>query len=148
MSTMKPWIPATAVPWTWLGTCLLAGACAVWVSESRAMQVAAGRGTPTASEAVRGEPRVQAPAAATLELIPGTVVSVDASRTSLVLSGQTVRWHPTQLRLFHSASGTPAQVAQLRPGTRIRFALEPSPAGDASAAPERRIVLIYLETQP
>lgn len=113
-----------------------------------ATQAVAGRGTPLAAETPRvttkpaGAPAVSGSQAPTLDLVRGTVVSVDVARATLVLEGQTVRWHPTQLKVFNAVTGAVGHVTQLQRGMAIRFALEPG------AAPDRRIVLMYLEAQP
>ena len=120
------------------GLCLTAGL--LLGMDARAMQVASGGRAPSAATS----PSTASPGreGVTLDLIPGTVVSVDVPQTTLVLDGQAVRWHPTQLKVFDTATGAVGQVSQLRRGMRIRFALEPG------AAAGRRIVLIYLEGQP
>lgn len=126
-----------------IGLCLSMGL----VPEAGAVQLAAGRAAPLAAESPRATTK---PAALpgpgndgrTLELVHGTVVSVDVPRTTLVLAGQAVHWHPTQLKVFHAVTGEIGHVTQLRRGMSVRFALEPG------AAPERRIVLLYLEAQP
>lgn len=136
--------PSKRLARAWLCLCLVTGATA----DAWATQVVVGSGTPGTAEA----PRVTTkPAAAsvvpggqapTLDLVRGTVVRVDVARATLVLEGQTVRWQPTQLQVFNAVTGAAGHVTQLQRGMAIRFALE------SGAAPDRRIVLMYLEAQP
>lgn len=110
-------------------------ACVLHVGEAAAVMVAGGRGA-------AGPPRNVAPAppaaSPSVELIAGTIAAVDRAKRTMTVSGTQLGWHPTSLRVF-SAGGSRLSAHELRPGLRIRFALEP---GTGTA---RRVVLIYVE---
>ena len=57
----------------------------------------------------------------------------------MTVSGNTLAWHPTHLRVFMQG-GIRAGERDLRAGMRVRFALEP-----AAADGLRRAVLIYVD---
>lgn len=74
-----------------------------------------------------------------LDLVGGVVQGVDFKQGTLTLGGKPVGLHPTRLRVVQQGGRAQAGAAILRPGMRIRFALEPT------TAPVRRIVLIYID---
>jgi hypothetical protein len=80
--------------------------------------------------------------AATVELVGGVIEAVDATRLTLTLRGKPVALHDTRLQVLDAGGHSVGGVSSLRPGLRIRFALEPG------QAPDRRIVLIYIDRQP
>ena len=78
---------------------------------------------------------------ATHELIAGTISAIDALKRTMTVSGNTLAWHPTHLRVFMQG-GLRAAERDLRAGMRVRFALEPvAQAADGI----RRAVLIYVD---
>ena len=88
-----------------------------------------------------------APAAATrntptLDLVTAVVQAVDLKKGTVTLGGKAVGLHPTQLRVIGTGGRAEAGASALRPGMRIRFALEPSTTA------VRRLVLVYIERQP
>ena len=104
---------------------------------------------PTAPRSFATHPGAAAAAASatsarTLMLIPGQVSAVDRVKGVATIAGRPVSLHGSRLQVFFERGGR-ATLADLRPGSRVRFALEPG-NGDGSAHGEgRRIVLIYIE---
>ena len=118
----------------------LVAACAASVllaAEAGAVMVAGGGGLVAPPGIGRPVPAALPP---TMNLIGGTISSVDTATRTMDVSGATLTWHPTQLRIFH-ANGVPGSEQDLRPGTRVRFALEPGESGT------RRVVLIYVDAR-
>ena len=74
---------------------------------------------------------------ATHDLVAGTVTSVDVVKKTLVVSGVALTWTSNRLHVF--ARGARASEYELRPGQKIRFAVEPG------VAESRRVVLVYVE---
>jgi hypothetical protein len=91
---------------------------------------ASGAATPAAATAVREG----------LTLIEGQVTAVDRARHTVTIAGREVEWHATGTQVFRAEGGR-AGLDALRPGTRVRFALEPG-SGEG-----RKIVLVYVEAQ-
>lgn len=110
--------------------------------------------------------------AATLDLASGRIDAVAADGSSISLQGRLVPLHPSQLLVLAPGGQRFNSSRALRPGMRVRFALEPllrsSTAAGAQPAPTtattattsatttaaatadaaRRIVLIYIESAP
>ena len=78
---------------------------------------------------------------ATHELIAGTISAIDTEKRTMTVSGNTVAWHPTHLRVLMQGGGR-AGERDPRAGMRARFALEPVAA---TADGLRRAVLIYVD---
>jgi hypothetical protein len=121
------------------------------LSGQAAATMLVGEPRPTSKE--RGPQQVpkSIPVAPTLDLASAVVVAVDKAKNTLTVTGKTVALHP-RLKVV-TPNGSLTSIAALRPGTKIRFALEPiAPAITAApataAAPsssERKVVLIYIE---
>ena len=129
--------------------CLLA---AVFSVAAQAVVLAGPGGTAEQGRRlVQAEP---APGAAqpALVLVQARIEAVDPAGRWLRLQGQTVALHPSALRIVGTGGVVVPGVQSLRPGQNIRFALAPEPAVPAGqappSAPERPIVLIYLEPRP
>jgi hypothetical protein len=110
-----------------------------------AMTVAPGPATGAAPAAARGvsfdrrqEAAASAAAASALTLIEGQLTSIDRARGTATIAGREVVLHGSRLQVFFARGGR-ASLADLRPGGRVRFALEPGGGED------RKIVLIYIE---
>ena len=94
--------------------------------------------------------------AATLDLASGRIDAVAADGRSIQLQGRVVPLHPSQLLVLAPGGQRYNSAVALRPGMRVRFALEPLPrssaAGPATQAATadvaRRIVLIYIDNTP
>ena len=144
-----------AMPWA--GAALLA--CLVCSSAAQATALAGG--VPDASpRPLRAAPTSGAEAA-TLDLASGRIDAVAADGRSITLQGRQVPLHPSQLLVLAPGGQRYHSAQVLRPGMRLRFALEPlqpgaapgrSPAASALPAAQadasRRIVLIYIESAP
>ena len=111
---------------------------------------------------VQATPTVGADAA-TLDLIEARIEAVDAKANSVTVGGKPVPLHPTQLQVVGPGGLALAGAPALRPGMRVRFALEPAARGAAApgavvsslvgpranaAPPPRPIVLVYIDAQP
>ena len=110
---------------------------------------------------VQAEPAVGA-AAATLDLIVARIEAIDAKTNTVTVGGKPVPLHPTQLRVVGPGGSALAGVSALRPGMRVRFALEPEARGAglpavivtpasphaSPAEASRPIVLVYIDAQP
>lgn len=97
--------------------------------------------------AVAPAPTLDAPA-----LVSARIDAVDADGRHITLRGNSVPLHGQQLRVLGPGGAALSGVQALRAGMQVRFGLEPearvgNPAGLA-APPERRIVLIYVDSQP
>ena len=91
--------------------------------------------------------------AATLDLASGRIDAVAADGSGISLQGRLVPLHPSQLLVLAPGGQRYNSSRALRPGMRVRFALEPvqrssSTAAAAKADTSRRIVLIYIESAP
>ncbi len=117
-----------------LSSALLAAAPAA------AVGVTGGRGPAAPKDIVRA-PAAVPPVVATLDLAEGTITAIDRTRRTFSVSGVTLAWHPTRLRIY-TANGLRVGDADLHAGSRIRFALDPSPSES------RTVVLIYLQAVP
>ena len=116
-----------------------AAACLVAAGPAAAMMMDGGQAATPPRHAVV-TPRTAAPA--TLDLIAGVISAVDLPKKTLTISGNTLAWHPTHLRVFMQG-GVRAGEHDLRAGMRVRFALEPATAVAANAA--RRAVVIFVD---
>ena len=92
-----------------------------------------------------------ATAANTLTLIPGQVSAIDRVKGVATIAGRQVPLHGSHLQVFFERGGR-ATLADLRLGSRVRFALEPGTAASAATGAggneARRIVLMYIERAP
>jgi hypothetical protein len=79
-----------------------------------------------------------AAASTALTLIEGQVSSLNRAKGTATIAGREVSLHGGRLQVFFARGGR-ASLADLRPGSRVRFALEPG-SGEG-----RKIVLIYIE---
>ena len=98
--------------------------------------------------------------AATLDLASGRIDAVAADGSSISLQGRRMPLHPSQLQVLAPGGQRFTTSQALRPGMRVRFALEPLPRGGtsvitaattsaaAAADAARRIVLVYIESAP
>ena len=94
--------------------------------------------------------------AAAPELVGARIDAVGVDGRSITVRGKPVPLHGQQLRVLAPGGGDLSGASALRAGMQVRFGLEPEPgpaaatAGAAPAAPpvERRIVLIYVDSQP
>ena len=93
------------------------------------------------------------------ELVSARIDAVDADGRSITVRGKPVPLHGQQLRVLAPGGAALAGARSLRAGMQVRFGLEPEPrpaavmagaAAGAAASPaaERRIVLIYVDSQP
>lgn len=85
-------------------------------------------------------------------LISARIDAVDTDGRHITLSGKSVPLHGQQLRVLGPGGAALSGVQALRAGMQVRFGLEPearvgNPA-PLGAPPERRIVLIYVDSQP
>ena len=141
---------------------VLAGVLVAVAGAAQAAAVAGPGGTAhQGRRLVQAEPTVGADAA-TLDLIEARIEAIDAKANTVTVGGKPVPLHPTRLRVVGPGGGALAGVSALRPGMRVRFALEPEARGAAlpaaistSAGPRanpagapRSIVLVYLDAQP
>ena len=150
------------------GTCgavlagVLVGALVAMAGAAQAAAVAGPGGTAQQGRRlVQAEPAVGADAA-TLDLIEARIEAIDAKANTVMVGGKPVPLHPTQLRVVGPGGLALAGVSALRPGMRVRFALEPEARGAAlpvaigtSAGPRanptvapRPIVFVYIDAQP
>lgn len=115
----------------------------------------AGGSTDAARRPVVAAPTTGADAA-TLDLASGRIDAVAADGSAISLQGRLVPLHPSQLLVLAPGGQRYNSSNALRPGMRVRFALEPllrsstaaaTPAA-ATADATRRIVLIYIESAP
>ncbi|MBK6716945.1 MAG: hypothetical protein IPG57_18175 [Burkholderiales bacterium] len=83
-----------------------------------------------------------------LVLREGRIEAVDPSAHHIVLAGRRLHWEAGRIQLFTWPARSAASVSDLRPGQRIRFALEGKDGERADDSERRRIVLIYLESRP
>lgn len=83
-----------------------------------------------------------------LVLREGRIEAVDPSAHHIVVAGRRLQWEAGRLQLFTWPARSAASVSDLRPGQRIRFALEGKDGERADDSERRRIVLIYLESRP
>lgn len=112
-----------------------------------AQEVTRDRSRAGASAAASPGSGATAPSAG-LELARATVDAVDVAKGLLTLGGQALPLHPSGLRVI-SADGLRLSGANaLRAGMRLRFAREPAAKPVAADDTTRRIVLIYIESQP
>ncbi len=81
-------------------------------------------------------PAVAAPA---LDLVSARLDAVDSATGRVLIRGRLVPLHPQALRVIGPGGQAMAGAASLAAGQAVRFALEPG------NAPERRIVLIYID---
>jgi hypothetical protein len=144
---------------------LLGLALLVLGQSTHAVAVAGPNGTE--SQGMRMVPALPAPSSGgtTHELITARIEAVDPAKGTLTLRGRAVPVVSDRLQVFGSAGAVAGGLRALRPGQNIRFALEPHTAatqprarasgpaqrpGHAAsrgvdAAPQRRIVLIYID---
>ncbi len=133
-----------------LGVWLAASGCCAAVSATQLAQpdrqaqsapaVGAGAGTLRSSETGAVADR--------LVLREGFIEAVDPSAHQLVVAGRRLQWQAGRLQVFTWRARSAASVSDLRPGQRIRFALEGKDGERADDGERRRLVLIYLESQP
>lgn len=159
----------SALPHSRVGAALLAAAAmataVITATTANTAQAAALAGG-TADAARR--PVLAAPTtgadAATLDLASSRIDAVAADGSSISLQGRLVPLHPSQLQVLAAGGQRFNSSRALRPGMRVRFALEPllrnstsatTSATTSSATPAaatadaaRRIVLIYIESAP
>ena len=92
-----------------------------------------------------------------LELVSARIDAVDADGRSITVRGKPVPLHGQQLRVLAPGGGALPGARSLRAGMQVRFGLEPearpvtqtaSPVAAAAPPAERRIVLIYVDSQP
>jgi hypothetical protein len=100
-------------------------------------------GTAPAAKGVLHDRRQAAAAASAaagsaLTLVEGQVTALDRARGTATIAGREVALHGSRLQVFFARGGR-ASLADLHPGSRVRFALEPG-GGEG-----RKIVLIYVE---
>jgi hypothetical protein len=108
------------------GACLLNAAFAVMISGGGAAPQKDGSGSPVIA------------GSGGLPLIAGRVSAINLKKMTLTIADRSMALHPTDLRVY--AGGAVVPAAQLQPGARVRYALEPGPA--------RRVVLILIDGQP
>lgn len=116
---------------------------------ARAVQLAPGQvvtGLPSTYISDNGSSRSNAsqPGAATqvaATLASGRIAAVDMAAGSLLVNGHRLQWDSARLRVFHLPAGSVGSVSDLRPGQRIRFAVD---SGGDPRAPGR-VILVYVE---
>jgi|SRR5450755_1340825 hypothetical protein len=101
-----------------------------------AVTVAGNRGAVAPKDIPRGATSASG-TTPSLDLIDGTITAVNKGKRTITVSGMTVAWHPTQLRVYKG--GSRASEHDLIPGTHVRFALDGGTPG------QRTIVLVYLD---
>ncbi|MDE2369681.1 MAG: hypothetical protein KGN16_11985 [Burkholderiales bacterium] len=129
-----------------MSTEIIGGAAAVLLAlaagTAQAMAVRAGSApaAPATAELGHRSARVTAPAPGSQPtLTSGVISAVDTAHGTITIAGHAIALHGKQLRVMSDNKGGRTSAAALRPGTRVRYALEPG-QGEG-----RKIVLIYVE---
>lgn len=86
-------------------------------------------------------PTAAAATAPTLDLVAGTLVSVDASKKTMKVGEESLTWQSAKLRVF-GAAGNRMTENDLKAGAKVRFALEPG------VKDGRQVVLVYVDGRP
>ena len=136
---------------------LLALATAALAGAAQAAAIAGPGGTAEQGRRQAGFSPTPSPDAPALELVSARIDAVHADGRSITVRGKPVPLHGQQLRVLAPGGGALSGAHSLRAGMQVRFGLEPEArpvaltAGSAAAAEppaERRIVLIYVDSQP
>ncbi len=155
----RPVCPAPRGPIKGLPGLLVAVGVALACGGALAVAVAGPGGTAEQGRRVVRAAPVIGGEAPVLALVSARLDAVDVAHMTVSTRGQTVALHPTALQVMGLGGGPAMGAGALRPGMRVRFALEPEtgavaastrPGAASGSGPvvppaPRRIVLVYID---